>query len=108
MAPGRVCCDVHGSRWRMGTPCSVRGDGLGVKREARVVETLQPALVAVTQMSGFECTGLGAGGGQNWNVLPSGPGDFVWGWWGVVSAFVLCCSLRGRPVLRLTQPVVLI
>lgn len=73
MAPARVCCDVHGSRWRMGTPCSVRGDGLGVKREARVVETLQPALVAVTQMSGFECIGLGAGGGQNWNVLPMVP-----------------------------------
>lgn len=49
--------------------------------------------------------------GRRWPELECaayGPGDFVWGWWGVVSTFVLCCSLRGRPVLRLTQPVVLI
>lgn len=30
-------------------------------------------------MSESECAGLGAGGGQNWNVLPSGLGDFAVG-----------------------------
>lgn len=30
-------------------------------------------MVALTQMSGFRGTGLGAGGVQSWNLLPCGP-----------------------------------
>lgn len=36
-------------------------------------------MVALTQMSWFRGTGLGAGGVQSWNALPCGPGDFVVG-----------------------------
>lgn len=35
-------------------------------------------VVALTQMSWFRGTSLSAGGVRRWNLLPCGPGDFVW------------------------------
>lgn len=66
-------------------------------------------MVALTQMSRFRGAGLGAGCVQGWNLLLWVPGGFAGaGVRGGVNACVRCCSLQGRPMLRLTQPGVLI